>query len=58
LDKKLLEKTKRVFNTYSEELEKYYPKKITLDLINKEYLWQSKIFLKPFNKKILTLFIN
>lgn len=57
LDKKLLDKSKRIFNTYSEELEKYYPKKIALELINKEYLWQSKIFLKPFNKKILCLFL-
>jgi 5'-3' exonuclease len=57
IDKKLLDKSKRIFNTYSEELEKYYPKTIALELINKEYLWQSKIFLQPFNKKILNLFL-
>lgn len=57
LDVKLLEKTRRIFNTYSEELESYYPKIINFELINKEYLWQSKIFLKPFKNKIISMFI-
>jgi len=57
LDIKLLEKTKRIFNTYSEELESYYPKNVNFELINKEYLWQSKIFLKPFKNKIINMFI-
>jgi hypothetical protein len=47
LDNKLLKKLKRIFNTYSEELESYYPKIVKFEIINKEYLWQSKIFLKP-----------
>jgi 5'-3' exonuclease len=57
LDIKLLEKTSRIFNTYSEELERYYPKIVNFELINKEYLWQSKIFLKPFKNKIINMFI-
>lgn len=43
--KKLL----RLFNTESKMLENYYPDKIYLDVVNKEYLWQSKVFLNNIN---------
>lgn len=47
----------RIFNTNSRELLEYYPNNICLDMINKEYLWQSKIFLKQFNCKIINIFL-
>lgn len=56
-DTKLYNKTIRIFNTNSKDLEDYYPTKIYLELIHKEYLWQSKIFLKTFYIKIIDLFI-
>lgn len=58
LDINLSSKIKRIFNINSNQLEKYYPTKIHMELINKEYLWQSKIFLKSFESKILDLFLN
>ena len=56
-DRKLYNKKIRLFNTYSKDLEDYYPTKIYLELIHKEYLWQSKIFLKTFYSKIIEIFI-
>ena len=56
-DIKMYDKVNRIFNTQSLELDKYYPKQIFLEMINKEYLWQSKIFLKTFNSKIINIFI-
>ena len=47
------EKLARIFRTSSIELSQLYPDKIYLDMINKEYMWQSKVFLKPFNKEFL-----
>jgi 5'-3' exoribonuclease 2 len=47
----------RIFNTNSRELLEYYPNNICLDMINKEYLWQSKIFLKQFNCKIINILL-
>ena len=57
IDQHIYEKTLRMFNTYSKNLEDYYPTKIYLELIHKEYLWQSKIFLKTFYSKIIDVFI-
>lgn len=42
----------RIFNTESKMLNEYYPNKIYLDVINKSYLWQSKVFLKNINSDI------
>lgn len=54
LDKKSYHKVVRVFRTnMSDGLERYYPTKITLDLINKEWLWQSKVLFDTFEKDIL-----
>lgn len=48
-DIKLYEKLLRLFNTKSKTLHEYYPNKIYLEMINKEYIWQSKIFLKSID---------
>lgn len=56
-DSNLYWKLYRIFNTDSRELGEYYPENICLDMINKEYLWQSKIFLKQFNSKIINIFL-
>jgi 5'-3' exonuclease len=45
----------RFFNTKSKQLQDYYPEKLYLDMIHKEYLWQSKIFLKTFNSEIINI---
>lgn len=37
--------------------EKYYPKNLFIDIINKRYLWQSKIFFENINDNIIDLFI-
>ena len=47
----------RLFNTKSKQLKDYYPEKIYLDMIHKEYLWQSKIFLKTFNNEIIKILV-
>ena len=55
-DKILYDKIYRIFNTNSIELDLYYPNKIYLDMIHKEYLWQSKVFLKKIDTGIMNLF--
>jgi 5'-3' exoribonuclease 2 len=55
-DLSLYNKIWRIFNTQSNMLDDFYPSKIYLDMIHKEYLWQSKVFLKNFDKKILDVF--
>jgi 5'-3' exoribonuclease 1 len=45
----IYEKLIRLFNTESKMLDNYYPDKIYLDVVNKEYLWQSKVFLNNIN---------
>jgi len=56
-DQKLHEKFVRIFNTYSNYLNEYYPDKICLDMIHKEFMWQSKIFLKDFQNNFLEYFL-
>ena len=46
---------KRIFNT--RDIITYYPNEICLDMINKQYLWQSKIFLKTFNSEIINILL-
>lgn len=48
----IYDKLLRLFNTESKMLQDYYPDKIYLDIVNKEYLWQSKVFLKNINPNI------
>jgi 5'-3' exonuclease len=45
----------RILN--SKDIKEFFPNKIYLDMINKEYLWQSKIFLKQFNNQIINIFL-
>lgn len=52
----LHKKMVRIFNTYSTYLNEYYPDKICLDMIHKEFMWQSKIFLKDFRDNFLEKF--
>lgn len=47
------EKLNVFINSYS----KYYPDNIYVDLINKRYLWQSKIFFENIDETILDLFL-
>jgi 5'-3' exonuclease len=48
-------KIERVFRTDSCDLENMYPKKISVDILYKEYMWQSKIFIEPFKKSNLEI---
>jgi 5'-3' exoribonuclease 1 len=57
IDKDLHRKFIRIFNTASVELSQFYPDTIYLDMINKEYLWQSKVFLRQFNNQIINIFL-
>lgn len=50
-------KVKRIFRTNSDILQKYYPMKITLDMVNREWLWQSKVFFDNFDKKVIDLIL-
>ena len=52
----LYKKMVRIFNTYSNYLNEYYPDQICLDMIHKEFMWQSKIFLKDFQNNFLENF--
>lgn len=38
--------------------DKFYPTKICVDLYNKKYLWQSKVFFENIDEKILELFLE
>ena len=55
IDDELYKKMKRIFNT--KDINIYYPNEICLDMINKQYLWQSKIFLKTFNNEIINILL-
>ncbi len=52
-DDVIYRKLLRIFNTESKMLNEYYPNKIYLDVINKSYLWESKVFLKNISTDIL-----
>ena len=56
-DKNIYDKLKRLFNTNGKEIEEYYPNHICLDMINKEFMWQSKIFLKDPKNNLFYFFI-
>lgn len=55
LDKDTQIKIERIFRTDSLELKEIYPCEIFVDLINKEYLWQSKIFFKNIKDYFINL---
>lgn len=56
-DAKVVAKIKRIFRTSSDVLEKYYPTMITLDMIHRECLWQSKVFFENFDKEVIELIL-
>lgn len=55
-DNRLLRKFKRLLEM-GDVMEKYFPKNVCVDIINKEYLWQSKVFLEDFNIDILDMIL-
>lgn len=52
LEKEYREKLKRLCRSESEEIKQIFPKRLTIDLIDKEYLWQSKIFFKSMGTSV------
>lgn len=50
-------KLQRIFNGKNKQLQDFYPDFIYVDMIHKEYLWQSKIFLKTMDDNLLNIFI-
>lgn len=54
----IYEKLNRYFRTTSHYLEKNFPEKIVVDVLHKEYLWQSKILFDNFDISILKNFLN
>jgi 5'-3' exonuclease len=53
----IYERVSRIFRTNnSKELMAYYPKGLCIDMIHREYLWQSKIFFEHFDKQFLSVF--
>jgi 5'-3' exonuclease len=38
--------------------DKFYPDKITVDIYNKKYLWQTKIFFDNINEDVIDLFLH
>lgn len=38
--------------------DKFYPDKITVDIYNKKYLWQTKIFFESINEDVIDLFLD
>jgi 5'-3' exonuclease len=38
----------KLFRTESPDIERMYPRTISVDLMHREYLWQSKLFIEPF----------
>lgn len=54
---KRVSKVKRIFRTNSDILERCYPTRITLDLIHREWLWQSKVVFDNFDTEIIDLIL-
>ena len=53
----LYSKMNRIFGTNSSILDTLYPKRIIVDMLHKEYLWQSKLFIEPYERDMLRLLI-
>lgn len=54
----LCEKMRRMFATNSTVLNIHYPTRLVVDLLHKEYLWQSKLFIEPYDKQLLRFLIH
>ncbi len=55
-DYNVYKKTERLFRMNSVSIAQYYPVSITVDMINREWLWQAKVMFEPFDKGILKYF--
>jgi hypothetical protein len=55
LDTDTKAKIERIFKSDSLQLKEFYQDNIFVDLINKEYLWQSKIFFKNIDDSFIKL---
>jgi 5'-3' exoribonuclease 2 len=57
VDKEFSERVQRVFRTgSSNDLRVFYPETLCIDMIHREYLWQSKIFFEQFDKDLISMF--
>jgi 5'-3' exonuclease len=52
-----LDRLQRLFKSDSIDVLKYYPNNLCIDMINKEYLWQGKVFFEHFDIKFLKFII-
>lgn len=57
VDMTLHGRLERFFRTDSCDLQRFYPERICIDLVNKEYLWQSKVFFEIYDKQILNILL-
>jgi 5'-3' exonuclease len=57
VDRAAHDKLARMFNTESHDLERCYPRHICVDIANKEYIWQSKVFFGTFDKDLLRIIL-
>jgi 5'-3' exonuclease len=46
-----------LLNCDSNMIQKMFPKNLSVDLLHKEYLWQSKLFLNNFDENLINLFV-
>ena len=58
IDIKLYIKLIRLLRGGSKDLHMIYPRNILIDMIHKEYLWQSKILFEKFDKNFLNLILD
>jgi 5'-3' exonuclease len=56
VDITIYKKIERILVTDSIEIKEFYPNELFVDLLNKEFLWQSKIFFKNIKDYFLTFF--
>jgi 5'-3' exonuclease len=57
IDEKKYTHLSRVLRCNSKLITNMFPDKITIDMIHKEYLWQSRIFFNNFNIENLQFFL-
>jgi 5'-3' exonuclease len=55
INPELANKLNRLFMTESTDLERHYPERISVDLVHKQYLWQSKVFFDQFSESFLNI---
>jgi 5'-3' exoribonuclease 1 len=51
----IVDRLQRFFKCDSIDVLKYYPNKLCIDMINKEYLWQGKVLFEHFDTQFLKL---